>query len=154
MSEPVHFMMGQYKAQIPDDRFYSRRHLWLQKSATGSGRFRVGFTTYSVRLLQDVYFLEWSIDPGTLVRDKQEIGEVESAKAVSSMFPPCAGKVLSFNQQLLIDPSGINADNYGSGWLYEFETTASLLSAAGYIEFLQSAWEDAQKAIKGQINES
>lgn len=154
MSEPMHFMMGQYKAQIPDDRFYSRRHLWLQESATGSGQFRVGFTTYSVRLLQDVYFLEWSIDPGTLVRDKQEIGEVESAKAVSSMFPPCAGKVLSFNQQLLNDPSGINADNYGSGWLYEFETTASLLSAAGYIEFLQSAWEDAQKAIKGQINES
>jgi len=101
-----------------------------------------------------VYFLEWSIDPGTLVRDKQEIGEVESAKAVSSMFPPCAGKVLNFNQQLLNDPSGINADNYGSGWLYEFETTASLLSAAGYVEFLQSAWEDAQKAIKGQINES
>ena len=154
MSEPLHFMMGQYKAQIPDDRLYSRRHLWLQESEPGSGRFRVGFTTYSVRLLQDVYFLEWSIDPGTLVRDKQEIGEVESAKAVSSMFPPCAGKVLNFNQQLLKDPSGINADNYGSGWLYEFETTASLLSAAGYVEFLQSAWEDAQKAIKGQINES
>ena len=152
MSEPLHFMMGQYKAGIPDDRQYSRRHLWLK--ASGPGRFRVGFTTYSVRLLQDVYFLEWSIDPGTIVRDKQEIGEVESAKAVSSMFPPCAGTVLSFNQQLLNDPSGINADNYGSGWLYEFETTASLLSAAGYIEFLQSAWEDAQKAIKGQINES
>ena len=152
MSDPLHFMMGQYKAQIPDDRQYSRRHLWLQES--GPGQYRVGFTTYSVRLLQDVYFLEWSIDPGTLVRDKQEIGEVESAKAVSSMFPPCAGKVLSFNQQLLNDPSGINADNYGSGWLYEFETTASLLSAAGYVEFLQSAWEDAQKAIKGQINES
>ncbi len=152
MSEQRHFMMGQYMAQIPDDRLYSRRHLWLQE--TGRERYRVGFTAYSVRLLQDVYFLEWSIDPQTLVRDQQEIGEVESAKAVSSMFPPCAGKVLSFNQQLLIDPSGINADNYGSGWLYEFETAASLLSAAGYVEFLQSAWEDAQRAIKGQINDS
>ena len=152
MSEPLHFMMGQYKAQIPVDRLYSRRHLWLLEA--GPGRYRVGFTTYSVRLLQDVYFLEWSIDSGTLVRDKQEIGEVESAKAISSMFPPCAGTVLNFNQQLLNDPSGINADNYGNGWLYEFETTATLLSAAGYVEFLQSAWEDAQKAIKGQINES
>ncbi len=152
MSEPLFFMMGQYKALVPDDRMYSPRHLWLQESEFG--RYRVGFTSYSVRLLQDVYFLEWSIDPGTIVRDKQEIGEVESAKAISSMFPPFAGKVLEFNQKLLNDPSGINADNYGSGWLYEFETSASPLSATGYVEFLKSAWDDAQKTIKGQINES
>lgn len=152
MSEPLFFMMGQYKALVPDDRMYSPRHLWLQESEFG--RYRVGFTSYSVRLLQDVYFLEWSIDPDTIVRDKQEIGEVESAKAISSMFPPFAGKVLEFNQKLLNDPSGINADNYGSGWLYEFETSASPLSATGYVEFLKSAWDDAQKTIKGQINES
>lgn len=151
MSEPLFFMMGQYKASVPDDRMYSPRHLWLQESEFG--RYRVGFTSYSVRLLQDVYFLEWSIDPDTIVRDKQEIGEVESAKAISSMFPPFAGKVLEFNQKLLNDPSGINADNYGSGWLYEFETSASSLSATGYVEFLKSAWDDAQKTIKGQINE-
>ena len=152
MSEPQYFMMGQFKALIPDDRKYSPRHLWLQEVAPG--RYRVGFTTYSVRLLQDVYFLEWTVDPGTDVRDKQEIGEVESAKAISSMFPPCAGRVLDFNPQLLNDPSGINADNYGSGWLYEFETSAKLLSAAEYVEFLNSAWDDAQKTIKGQVNES
>ena len=152
MSDPLCFMMGQYKAVIPSDRRYSRRHLWLQEC--GSGRCRVGFTSYSVRLLQDVYFLEWSIDPETNVRDQQEIGEIESATAVSSMFPPCAGKVVGFNPQLLNDPSGINADNYGSGWLYEFEPAANSLSAAEYVEFLNSAWEDAQRTIKGQVNES
>lgn len=161
MAESLAFMMGQFRAEIPADRWYSRRHLWLQKTdadisgVTGvSGVYRVGFTAYSVRLLQDVYFLEWSIDPGTEVRDRQEIGEVESAKAISSMFPPCHGIVLQFNPALLNDPSGINADNYGSGWLYEFQTSADLLSAKEYVEYLKSAWEDAQKAIKGQVNES
>lgn len=152
MTEPLHFMMGQFKALIPQDRLYSPRHLWLKEVAPG--RYRVGFTAYSLRLLQDIYFLEWSIDPDTVVRDKQEIGEIESAKAVSSMFPPFAGKVVAFNPQLLSDPSGINADNYGNGWLYEFETSQTPLSAAGYIEFLNSAWDDAQKTIKGQVNES
>jgi glycine cleavage system H protein len=151
MADPLHFMMGQFRAEIPEDRLYSKRHLWLQKQS--SGLYRVGFTSYSVRLLQDIYFLEWSIDPDTNVRDRQEIGEIESAKAVSSMFPPCPGRVISFNPQLLNDPSGINVDNYGSGWLYEFETDAELLSALGYVEFLKSAWEDAQRTIKGQINE-
>ncbi len=151
MPDPLHFMMGQFKAVIPDDRMYSPRHLWLKP--VGGGAYRVGFTSYSVRLLQDVYFLEWSVDPGSMVREKQEIGEIESSKAVSSMFPPCPGTVLEFNPQLLKDPSGINVDHYDQGWLYEFRPASPLLTAAQYIEVLQSGWEDTQRAIKGQMNE-
>lgn len=151
MSEPLHFMMGQYKALIPDDRLYSPRHLWLK--SVGGGAYRVGFTSYSVRLLQDVYFLEWSVDSGTMVREKQEIGEIESSKAVSAMFPPCPGTILEFNSQLLNDPSGINADHYESGWLYEFRPAAALLNATEYIAVLKSGWDDTQRTIKGQMNE-
>ncbi|HAP07621.1 MAG TPA: glycine cleavage system protein H [Planctomycetaceae bacterium] len=151
MQQPFVFMMGQYEAQMPADRLYSRRHLWLQPC--GPDVYRVGFTAYSVRLLQDVYFLEWSIDEGAVVRDRQEIGEIESAKAVSSMFPPSAGTVLRFNPQLLRDPAGINADNYGAGWLYEFLPEGELLTAEQYLQYLQTAWEEAQRTIKGQINE-
>ena len=71
--DPV-FMMGKYAARIPADRLYAENHLWLQAF---EGRWRVGFTAYSVRLLQDVYFLSWSIDPQTAVRHKQEIGEID-----------------------------------------------------------------------------
>lgn len=151
MSQSLVFMMGQYKAEFPTDRLYSQRHLWLQP--TPQGAFRVGFTSYSVRLLQDVYFLEWSVDESTTVRDRQEIGEIESAKAVSSMFPPCQGQILRFNPELLRDPSGINADSYNSGWLYEFLPQAELLSAEAYVKYLHSAWDDAQRTIKGQMNE-
>ncbi|MEZ6061866.1 MAG: glycine cleavage system protein H [Planctomycetaceae bacterium] len=150
MTEPLHFMMGQFKAVIPVDRLYSRRHMWLQTSADGA--FRVGFTAYSVRLLQDVYFLEWLIDEETLVRDRQEIGEVESSKAVSALYAPAAGTVLSFNAALLNDPSGINADNYGAGWLFEFQTDAELLTPEQYIGVLEAGWEDTQRTIKGQMN--
>lgn len=151
MSEPLTFMMGQYQALFPVDRRYSRRHLWLQQ--TDAGCWRVGFTAYSVRLLQDVYFLEWSIDEGARVRDRQEIGEIESAKAVSSMFPPGPGTVVRFNPALLKDPSGINADPYDAGWLYEFLPDEDMLTADEYIQYLRSAWEDAQRTIKGQMNE-
>lgn len=150
MSEFLSFSMGKHEARFPVNRLYSKRHLWLQQSATS---WRVGFTDYSVRLLQDVYFLEWSVDEGDSVRDRQEIGEIESAKAVSSMFPPCAGTIEQFNPALLQDPSGINVDNYGDGWLYEFRTQETLLSAEQYLEFLKCAWEDAQRTIKGQVNE-
>jgi glycine cleavage system H protein len=145
------FMMGEYRANIPLDRQYSRNHLWLQP---GPGGFRVGFTAYSVRLLQDVYFLDWEIDPHTSVRDQQEIGQIESSKAVSALFPPSAGKVLDFNAALLDDPSTINTDGYGLGWLYHFETEAGFFSPEQYVDFLTSKWEETQRVIKGQINEA
>src|SRR6187401_3044981 len=58
MPDDLVFMMGQYAARIPTDRIYAENHVWLQPA---SGMYRVGFTAYSVRLLQDVYFLSWSI---------------------------------------------------------------------------------------------
>ena len=150
MTEPLHFMMGQFKAVVPTDRHYCARHMWLQD--VGDGLFRVGFTSYSVRLLQDVYFLEWTIDANAEVRDRQEIGEVESAKAVSTMFTPCAGTVVEFNPTLLNDPAGINADNYGTGWLYTFRTSHPLLTPEQYVKVLEDGWDETQRTIKGQMN--
>lgn len=150
MSDSLHFMMGQYRADIPSDRLYSPRHMWLQQS--DDGVFKVGFTAYSVRLLQDVYFLEWSIDPDTTVRDRQEIGEVESSKAVSSIYSPCPGLITAFNELILNDPSAINADCYGDGWLFEISTDADLLQPADYIQVLEDGWEKTQRTIKGQMN--
>jgi len=150
MADELVFMMGNYAARIPTDRVYSENHLWL-KSVGDS--FRVGFTAYSVRLLQDVYFLSWSIDPETAVRRKQEIGEIESSKAVSTLYAPDAGTVRGFNETLLNDPSAINTDGYETGWLYEFETTVPLLTPEQYVALLEAGWEKTQRMIKGQMNE-
>ena len=149
MADDLVFMMGKYAARIPVDRHYSENHLWLQES---DGEFRVGFTAYSVRLLQDVYFLEWSIDPETEVKKRREIGEIESSKALSSLYAPYDGRVLEFNERLLDDPSAINTDNYGRGWLFRFRTTARLLDAGEYLELLEKGWDDTQRMLKGQLN--
>lgn len=150
MSDALIFSMGKYEARIPRDRLYSENHLWLQAAAGG---FRVGFTAYSVRLLQDVYFLEWSIDPFTRVVKKQPIGQIESSKAVSDLFAPADGEVRDFNAALLNDPSAINTDGYGAGWLYHFETFAKLLTPEEYAAHLGRNWESTQRMIKGQLND-
>lgn len=150
MSDALIFPMGKFEARIPTDRRYFENHLWRQEH---DGRFRVGFTAYSVRLLQDVYFLGWDIDPQTDVKYKQTLGEIESSKAVSSLVAPADGRVGEFNERVLNDPSVINTDGYGEGWLYEFETEAGLMSAAEYIAYLETVWEKTQRVIKGQLNE-
>ncbi len=150
MSEDLVFMMGKFAARVPRDRSYVESHLWMQRHGDV---YRVGFTAYSVRLLQDVYFLNWSIDPQTRVRKKQELGEIESSKALSTLYAPRNGLVGEFNPELLNDPSAINTDCYGAGWLYEFSTDEPLMSADEYLLVLENGWEDTQRMIKGQINE-
>jgi glycine cleavage system H protein len=151
MSDHLTFLMGKFEAHFPTDRLYSRNHMWFQ---AGSGAYRVGFTSFAVRLLQDVYFLDWSIEPGTAVRANQEIGEIESSKAISSLHAPAEGALLQFNRELLKDPTPINVDNYGKGWLFDFEPKdVPLLSAADYVKYLEGAWEESQRQIKGQMHD-
>lgn len=150
MPQDLVFMMGKFEARIPGELVYTPNHLWLRPI---EDHFRVGFTAYSVRLLQDVYFLSWSIDPASDVRHKQEIGEIESSKAVSALYAPCQGRVLEFNERLLQDPSAINTDNYGDGWLYAFSTRETLLTPEAYVQLLEEGWENTQRLIKGQMNE-
>jgi len=149
MSDDLTFMMGKYEARIPVDRSYSENHLWLKPE---NGGFRVGFTDYSVRLLQDVYFLDWTIDAPAEVPAKKTIGEIESSKALSNLYAPFDGRIVEFNAQLLDDPSTINTDNYGSGWLFGFETDADLLDARQYVAHLEGGWEETQRHLKGQLN--
>ena len=149
MADDLVFMMGEFEALVPGDRRYAENHLWLQED----GDFlKVGLTSYAVRLLQDVYFLDWSVDSHSNVLAGQEIGEIESSKAVSSLFAPVDGQVLEFNDVVLEDPSAINTAGYGDGWLYRFRTDAVLLDPQEYLAVLDSGWEDTQRMIKGQLN--
>lgn len=153
MPDSLYFDMGEFRAEFPTDRHYAKNHMWAVEQE-GGGNWRFGFTAYAVRLLQDVYFLDWEIEPGATLTEKQEIGQIESQKAEASLYAPLAGTVSAINQTLLADPSAINVDKYGSGWLLEIEATGTnLLSPETYLEHLAAVWEVTQRTIKGQANE-
>jgi glycine cleavage system H protein len=153
MSDLV-FMMGEFEARFPTDRHYARNHMWAMKLDSPS-RVRFGFTAYAVRLLQDVYFLEWEIEDQSLVKQRQTLGAIESKKAESDLFSPLTGKISQFNNELLNDPSAINVDKYGDGWLFEMaaDSLEPLLSPEQYLEHLNDVWEVTQRTIKGQLNQ-
>ncbi|MBY0455754.1 MAG: glycine cleavage system protein H [Gemmataceae bacterium] len=150
MPEPLTFLMGKHPAPLPGELRYCKNHMWCRPGEGGVHTF--GFTAYAVRLMQDVYFLEWRIDPG-LVTAKQEIGFIETQKATSGLYAPLAGRITEFNPALLQDPGTINLDSYGAGWLFRFEGDLSeTLDAGAYYSHLAAGWEATQRIIKGQIN--
>jgi glycine cleavage system H protein len=160
MADELIFMMGKFEACFPTDRKYAKNHMWakpIEGTPSGAGterQWRFGFSAYAVRLLQDVYFLDWTIDAGAPLKERQPIGNIESSKAESELYSPITGTLAEFNQELLTDPSGINVDKYGRGWLFSMHSSGEgLLSIEEYLVHLESAWKVAERTIKGQMNE-
>ena len=149
MPDALTFMMGKFPAPLPGDLRYARNHMWCRPR---DGALQFGFTSYAVRLMQDVYFLDWEIGDGTIVAAKQQIGHIETSKATSDLFAPLAGTLVRFNQELLKDPSAINVDNYGAGWLFEMHgSEADTMGVQEYHDFLAANWEKTQNMLKGHM---
>ncbi|MBI3823554.1 MAG: glycine cleavage system protein H [Planctomycetes bacterium] len=150
MNKPLTFMMGKFAAVLPADRRYCRNHMWCLQS---DGVLRFGFTTYAVRLMQDVYFLDWEVNPGDALALNHKVGHIETSKAMSDLFAPIAGTLVRLNAELLNDPSAINVDNHGQGWLFEMTAVsdAETLSVQEYHDFLAAGWEKTQNMLKGHM---
>ncbi|MCC9641319.1 glycine cleavage system protein H [Rhodopirellula sp. JC740] len=156
------FAMGEFEASFPRGYRYAKNHMWAapspdQSAADDSKKcvWRFGLSAYAVRLLQDVYFLDWIVEPGTLLQHRKTIGSIESKKAESDLFSPIEGELLCINEAAMDEPSVINASPYQDGWLFEIlgaTTDEHLLASEAYADHLNEAWEVAQRTIKGQAN--
>ena len=146
MSDMLTFMMGEFEAEFPADRQYAKNHMWARSSDDGSIQF--GFAAYAVRLLQDVYFLDWLVEAPVVLSAGQEIGSIESKKAESSLFAPIDGELIQFNEALMDDPSTINVDKYQRGWLFTMKgDSGELIQPSDYITLLDEVWDKTQRTI-------
>jgi glycine cleavage system H protein len=102
-------------SNVPERIWFSRSHEWVRHLENGN--CLVGITDHAQQKLTDVVFVNLA-DAGTTVGVHGAIGDVESIKAVSEVFSPLAGRIVSVNQAVLDDPSLINTAPYES-WLVE-----------------------------------
>jgi glycine cleavage system H protein len=120
---------------IPDELKYARSHEWLK---TEGDAVVVGITHYAQDQLGEVVFVELP-EVGTAFDVGDELGTLESVKAVSEFLAPIAGEVLEVNTRLEDEPNLVNNDSYGDGWLVKMSGSAEgddILDAAGYQGFL------------------
>jgi len=121
---------------IPDELKYGRSHEWVK--ADGDAVV-VGITHYAQDQLGEVVYVELP-EVGNAFAVGDELGTLESVKAVSEFLAPVAGEVTEVNTRLEDEPNLVNDDPYGDGWLVKLRGSAEseeLLDAAGYKEFLE-----------------
>jgi len=116
-------------ATFPANLRYTAEHEWVDDSVPTT----IGITDTATEALGDIVYLELP-SVGTEVEAGAVIGEVESTKSVSELFSPVSGTVVEVNQAAIDDPSVVNADPYGEGWLMKVQVSAEgeLLDAAAY----------------------
>lgn len=119
--------------QYPASLRYTREHEWVSlEGDVGT----VGITHYASSELGDVVFVDLP-EKGKALKGGEELGTIESVKAVSEIYAPVSGEVLEVNESLRDHPEKVNADPYGEGWLLKVRISdpseaKGLLSADAY----------------------
>jgi glycine cleavage system H protein len=100
---------------------YTAEHEWI---ALDGDTATIGITDFAADKLGDVVFAELPA-AGTTVAAGQVCGEIESTKSVGELYAPLDGEVVEVNAAIEDDPSAINSDPFGDGWLVKLRVDPS-----------------------------
>jgi glycine cleavage system H protein len=124
----------------PEDSRYAKSHEYINvEGDIGT----IGITEYAQKELGDVVFVELP-QVGTQLEAGDELGSIESVKAVSELFAPVGGEVVEINERLAEKPELVNTDPYGDGWMVRIkvadasEADELLMTAEEYDEYVET----------------
>jgi len=101
----------------PSELKFAKTHEWV--SVQGSLAV-VGISDFAVKELTDVVHLELP-SVGKTISVGNEVGEIESVKAVSDIYAPVSGKIVEVNSALQTDLAPLSDDPFGAGWILKIE---------------------------------
>jgi glycine cleavage system H protein len=122
----------------PEDNRYAKSHEYVHLEGDVA---TIGITDYAQKELGDVVFVELP-QPASVLDAADELGSIESVKAVSELFSPVSGEVVEINEALADNPALVNTDPYGDGWMVRIRLSDptevdELMTAEEYEEFIE-----------------
>ncbi len=106
-------------SKIPEDRVYTEEHEYLHETDR-KGVVEIGITDYAQGELGDVVYVDLPA-VGKKFGKMEPFGTIEAVKAVSELFCPVSGEVVEVNTAIEGDPSVVNKDPYGGGWMIKLK---------------------------------
>ncbi len=101
--------------KVPENFRYAESHEWiLVEGDTGT----VGITDHAQAELTDIVFAE-PPPVGKKLTAGEVAAVVESVKAASDIYTPVSGEVIERNEAVEQDPSLLNTDPHGAGWIFK-----------------------------------
>ena len=122
----------------PEDHRYAKSHEYVHLEGDVA---TIGITDYAQKELGDVVFVELP-QVGSQLDAADELGSIESVKAVSELFSPVSGEVIEINEALADNPALVNTDPWGDGWMIRIRVSDAteideLMTAEEYDEYIE-----------------
>ena len=123
----------------PSEYLYSKEHEWVRVQ---DDICTIGITEFAQQELGEVVYVELP-EVGQVFDANDEIGTIESVKAVAEVYTPVAGEIVEINEAVVDDPELLNEEPHSDGWLVKirFSSAAdlkSLMSSEQYEEYAKS----------------
>ena len=105
------------KYEMPDELYYTTDHAWVKVEGNCT---RIGISDFMQQLAGEITFIRVP-----RVNKNMDVGKnlctLQSGKWAGKVQMPIKGKVVESNKGLASNPSPLNQDPYGEGWIAVIE---------------------------------
>ena len=121
----------------PKEYSYSKEHEWISLDGDVA---TLGITSYAQDELGEVVYVDLP-EVGESFDAGDEIGSIESVKAVAEVYTPLAGEIVAVNEALDDAPETVNEKPHDTGWLVKMRidpndgALGELMDADAYAAF-------------------
>lgn len=129
----------------PEELLFTKTHEWISLAEEGGQKVAtMGLSAFAVDALTDLVFIELP-KVGRKVQSGESFCEVESVKAVSDVYAPLTGEVVSVNSGLADDLDTLSKEPFGAGWIAKLKVTddANLKNLLNYAAYQKQCAEEA-----------
>jgi glycine cleavage system H protein len=129
----------------PEELLFTKTHEWISLAEEGGQKVAtMGLSAFAVDALTDLVFIELP-KVGRTVQAGESFCEVESVKAVSDVYAPLGGEVVTVNSGLADDLDTLSKDPFGAGWIAKLKVSddANLKNLLDYAAYQKQCAEEA-----------
>jgi len=126
---------------MPDELYYHKEFMWVRVEGEEAV---VGLNDFSQKLAGEISYIEMP-EEGDEVKQDEAIGSYETGKWLGKLYAPVSGEVAAMNEEVEDEPTLVNKDPYGEGWLFKIK-----MGDPAQLDNLMKG-EEAIEWLKGEI---
>ncbi len=103
--------------EMPEELYYEPNHYWVRVE---NDLLVMGMDDFAQKMAGDIVFVQLPFE-GKKLKAGKKFAQVESGKWLGKVYAPVNGELLESNEALEAEPSLINQDPYGKGWMFKIK---------------------------------
>ncbi|RLI87825.1 MAG: glycine cleavage system protein H [Candidatus Altiarchaeales archaeon] len=135
--------------EFPDDLMYMRGHIWVKIVGDEA---KLGITSLGSSLAKEIVHVDLPENDEEF-ESLEPMASFETIKSVTEISAPFDCKVMGVNEKLLDDPSLINTDPYGDGWIIKLRILRrdnnNLMDVKEAVKYYEKILDKEKERYKG-----